>query len=234
MPFDVVDGDLPPPVPRYNIAPTQLISVIRMVAGSPRHSLLRWGLIPHWVKDAKPRIQINARGETLLDKPYFRTAARKRRCLILADGFYEWKRDANDKPLQAFFFERVDGRPFVMAGLWEVWISPANDRIETVAVVTTDANADVAPVHDRMPVILAPEDYLSWLDAERVDAEHAMQLVRPPPNGTLIGRPVSNRVNKVVNDDATNLDPTTPSTPSAPPKPPRRKPKDDPGQGSLF
>lgn len=226
--FEVLEADLPPVQrPRFNIAPTQMVSVIRIVGRERRHSILRWGLIPHWWKNGRPKIQINARSETLLEKPYFRDAARKRRCLILADGFYEWKRDANDKPLQAYFIERIDGRPFVMAGIWESWISPDGEAIETVAIVTTSENADVRPVHHRMPLILAQRDYLTWLEAERFSGEEAIKLCVPAPDGTLIARSVSDRANAVRNDDAANLEPDDPNTP----KPSRRK---DTGQGSLF
>jgi putative SOS response-associated peptidase YedK len=232
FPFDIDGGDLPPGPPRYNIAPTQTVSIIRMIGREKRHAFVRWGLIPRWwPKDKRPKVQINGRGETLFDKPYFRDSARHRRCLVLADGYYEWRRDENDKPLQAFFVERQDRKPFVMAGIWDVWHSPAGDRIESVAIVTTPASADLAGIHDRMPLILAPDDFLSWLDAETVDEAHARELIRPAPTGTLIARPISDRVNKVANDDSGNLDPPPDGAP--PPKPSRRKPKDT-GQGSLF
>lgn len=233
LPFELDGAELPPAPPRFNIAPTQLISIVRMIGREKIHSLVRWGLIPRWwPKDKKPKVQINGRGETLFDKPYFRDSAKNRRCLVLADGYYEWRRDANDRPLQAYFVERVDGKPFAMAGIWDVWKSPAGDTIESVAVVTTPASADIAGIHDRMPLILAPEDYLSWLDAERVDEGHARELIRPAPAGTLIARAVGNRVNKVANDDPANLASATPDDPP-PQKPTRRKPKDT-GQGSLF
>jgi putative SOS response-associated peptidase YedK len=233
FPFDIDGGDLPPGPPRYNIAPTQIVSVIRMIGREKRHAFVRWGLIPRWwPKDKKPKVQINGRGETLFDKPYFRDSAKNRRCLVLADGYYEWRRDQNDRPIQAFFVERRDSRPFAMAGVWDVWKSPAGDYIESVAVVTTPANADLAGIHDRMPLILAPGDYLSWLDAETVDEGHARALIRPAPDGTLIARAVGSRVNKVANDDPTNLDPSPPDA-TPPPKPARRRPKET-GQGSLF
>lgn len=227
--FDVHETDLPMEArPRYNIAPTQMVSVIRVVDGARRHSLLRWGLIPHWAKEVK-KPQINARGETVFEKPMFRDAARRRRCLILADGFYEWKRDANDKPLQAYFIERADGKPFAMAGIWDTWISPDGEVVDSVAIVTTEANAEIAPIHDRMPVILAPKDYLTWIEAERVTAEEAKALIKPAPDGTFAPKPVSNRANAVRNDDAANLEP---ADPNAPAQPPRKS--SDPRQGDLF
>jgi putative SOS response-associated peptidase YedK len=228
--FDVDDSDVPMEArPRFNVAPTHLVPVIRMIEGKRWLSLVRWGLIPHWAKEAK-KPQINARGETIFEKPMFRDAARRRRCLILADGFYEWKRDANDKPLQAYFVERADGKPFAMAGIWETWISPDGEIIDTVAIVTTEANEDVAPIHHRMPVILDKRDYLAWIDAEATPVEGAMALIKAPPVGTMVPRAVSNRVNAVRNDDAENLSPFDPST--APPQPPRKS--GDPRQGDLF
>lgn len=228
--FDVDDSDVPMEMrPRYNVAPTHMVPVIRVLNGKRWLSLVRWGLIPHWAKEVK-KPQINARGETIFEKPMFRDAARRRRCLILADGFYEWKRDQNDKPLQAYFVERVDGKPFAMAGIWESWVSPDGEIIDTVAIVTTGANVDVAPIHDRMPVILDRRDYLTWIDAERVSVDDAKALIKPAPTGTLAPRPVSNRVNAVRNDDAANLSPFDPS--SAPQSSPLRK--NDPRQGDLF
>ena len=227
--FDVDDSDVPMEArPRFNIAPTQTVPVIRVIDGKRWLSLVRWGLIPHWAKEMK-KPQINARGETIFEKPMFRDAARRRRCLILADGFYEWKRDANDRPLQAYFVERADGKPFAMAGIWDTWISPDGEIIDTVAIVTTTANADIEAIHDRMPVILARQDYLSWIDSDRVGVEEAKALIKPAPDGSMRPRPVSNRANAVKNDDATNLDPVDPGR--APQPPPKRR---DPRQGDLF
>jgi putative SOS response-associated peptidase YedK len=226
--FDVDDSDVPMEVrPRFNIAPTQMVPVIRVVDGKRWLSLVRWGLIPHWAKEVK-KPQINARGETIFEKPMFRDAARQRRCLILADGFTNGR--MNDKPLQAYFVARADGTPFAMAGIWETWISPDGEVIDTVAIVTTLANAEVAPIHDRMPVILDNRDYLTWIEADRVSVEDAKALIKPAPDGTLSFRPVSNRVNTVKNDDSENLNPFDPS--GAPPAAPRKR--SDPRQGDLF
>jgi putative SOS response-associated peptidase YedK len=225
--FDIDDSDVPMEGPaRFNIAPTQMVPVIRVIDGKRWLSLVRWGLIPHWAKEVK-KPQINARGETIFEKPMFRDAARKRRCLILADGFYEWKRDANDKPLQAYFVTRGDGKPFAMAGIWDTWISPDGEVIDTCAIVTTEANAEVAPIHHRMPVILDPRDYLTWLEG---DVEEVKALIKAAPDGTMAPRAVSNRVNAVRNDDAANLNSFDPS--AAPVQSPPRK--GDPRQGDLF
>lgn len=229
--FDVRESDFPVQErARYNIAPTQMVSVIRVVNGAKRHSLLRWGLIPSWSKgDRKP--QINARGETLFEKPMFRDAARHRRCLMLADGYYEWKRDEKDQPLQAYFVERADGKPFAMAAIWEGWVSRDGEVIETVAIVTTDASADIAGIHHRMPVILAQRDYLAWLDTDRVLPDEAQALLKPLAAGTMVARAVGNHVNKVVNDDPSNLAPLDPGVAASSKDPPK---KTDPRQGDLF
>src|SRR5690606_29545542 len=142
----------------------------------------------------------------------------------------EWKRDEKDRPLAAYFVERADGKPFAMAGIWDTWISPDGEVIESVAVVTTEANADIASIHHRMPVILAQADYLTWLEAERVSVEEAKPLIKAPPDGTMAPRPVGNQVNKVVNDDPSNLNAPSPDDP-APRTPPKRN---DPRQGDLF
>ena len=227
--FDVDDSDVPMEArPRYNIAPTQLVPVIRAINGKRWLSLVRWGLIPHWAKEVR-KPQINARGETIFEKPMFRDAARRRRCLILADGFYEWKRDQNDKPLQAYFVERADRRPFAMAGIWETWISPDGEIKDTVAIVTTGASADVAPIHDRMPVIIDKNDYLTWIEADRASVEQAQMLIKPAPDGSLAPRPVSSRVNAVRNDDATNLNDFDPADAGQP-----TWRKNNPLQGDLF
>ena len=166
-------GDLPADFelkPRYNIAPTQTVAAVRRLeAGGPRQlALLHWGLIPSWAKDAKLAAStINARGETLAEKPAFRTAFARRRCLVLADGYFEWKAEGKKKlPL---LFQLKSGQPFAFAGLWERWRGPAGTPedappLESCTIVTTSANSLSANVHDRMPVILDPADYDLWLD----------------------------------------------------------------------
>jgi len=225
--FDVHESDFPiEQRPRFNIAPTQMVSVIRVVDGAKRHSLLRWGFIPYWSK-GETRPQVNCRGETVFEKPMFRDAAKARRCLVLADGFYEWKRDERDKPLQAYFVEQADGKPFAMAGIWDTWISPDGEVIESVCIITTPANAEILPIHHRMPVILDRRDYLQWLEGT---VEQAQALIKAPPDGTMAPRPVNNRVNAVRNDDAENVAPFDPAT-----APPPASTKNAHGrQGELF
>jgi putative SOS response-associated peptidase YedK len=194
-------------VPRYNIAPTQTIVAVRQPAeGAPRQlALLHWGLIPSWAKDAKlASSMINARSETLAEKPAFRTAFARRRCLILADGYYEWQ--AVGKKKLPLLFHRRDGRPFAFAGLWERWRGPAGldgdaPPLESCTIVTTAASELSAHVHDRMPAILDPVDYDLWLDPAVQDKSRLLGLLRPYTGDELVAEPVSTRVNSVKNDD---------------------------------
>lgn len=198
--------------PRYNIAPTQEIAAIRANPPDGRRtvSLLRWGLLPSWSKGpANGPPMINARAETLAEKPAFRTAFRTRRCLIPADGFYEWQQPpaGSRAKKQPFYIHRPDDRPFAFAGLWETWTSnPASTgdpplAIESCTIVTTSANATLRPLHDRMPVILAPVDYALWLDPASQDAAALQHLLAPCGDDELVAEPVSTHVNRVANDD---------------------------------
>lgn len=174
--------------PRPTIAPTEPIAIVRR-QGFERHlALVRWGLVPGWTKEPKPgRPCINARAETVLTKPFFRNAMRRRRCLVPADGFYEWRGAPGRK--QAFLLHRPNHELFAFAGLWEYWMAPDGSEIETAAIITTDANADVRPIHERMPVIIDPDDFDTWLDCERVTATEAAKLLRPAPDGTFTSEP---------------------------------------------
>jgi putative SOS response-associated peptidase YedK len=207
--FDL--GGVPPDLmlrPRFNIAPTQTVAVIRQpAAGGPREfGLLRWGLIPSWAKDTKiGATMINARAETLAEKPAFRAAFAKRRCLILADGFYEWKKEGQQK--LPYYFQLADQRPFAFAGLWERWRGPPADSaepqapIESCTIITTTANELCAPLHDRMPVILEPAAYGRWLDPAFTESRQLLDLLAPLPASQMQSRPVNPRVNSVRNDD---------------------------------
>jgi putative SOS response-associated peptidase YedK len=201
--------------PRYNIAPTQEILAIRVEPNSGKREAawLRWGLVPSWTKDlqAGPPM-INARGETIAEKPSFRTAARRRRCLIPADGFYEWQKAADSTGLkgsrkQPYYIHYRDNRPFAFAGLWESWTAKdtaAGDtlNIESGAIVTTSASNALESLHDRMPVILDPNDYALWLDPSVQDPAALQHLIAPNDDEAIIAEPVSTRVNRVANDDA--------------------------------
>lgn len=187
------DGDLHP---NFNVAPTQEVAAVVAENGVRRLEMLRWGLVPSWADD--PGIgarMINARSETAPEKPSFRGAFRRRRCLIPADGFYEWKREEGGK--QPFYIHMGDGRPFAFAGLWESW----NDgEIRSCTILTTSANDLVGPVHERMPVILPAGDRDAWLDPE-AEREELASLLRPYPGDDLETFPVSRFVNSPRNND---------------------------------
>jgi putative SOS response-associated peptidase YedK len=188
--------------PRYNIAPSQPVAAVRATpAGSGREFvLLRWGLIPSWAKD--PSIGnrlINARAETAHEKPSFRNAFRRHRCLIPANGFYEWQRQERGK--QPYFVRMRDGRLFAFAGLWDRWESPDKGVIETCTILTTAGNAVLAPIHDRMPVILPPGEYARWLDPTLQNTDSLAPLLVPFSAGDMFALPVSPRVNSPTVDD---------------------------------
>lgn len=188
-----------PTHPRFNIAPTQTVWAVRYEDGEARPVELRWGLIPSWAKD--PSIgnrMINARAETLLEKPAFRHAFARRRCLVLADGFYEWQ-GRGKGPKQPFWFRRADGGLITFAGLWEQWASPDGEPVETCTIITTRCNATLRPLHDRMPAIIAPADRPVWLDCSNPVSDVASML-EPAPDDLLVAIPVSAAVNSPTND----------------------------------
>jgi len=185
---------------RYNIAPTQSILAVRLDKGGRRFAALRWGLVPAWAKDrAIGARMINARAETLAEKPAFRGLLRRRRCLIAADGFYEWQAVAGG-PKQPWFIHRADDAPFAFAGLWDRW-QGAGETIESATIVTTEANRMLAPIHPRMPVILPEAAYAPWLGEGRAEVAVLRSLLRPAPEAALVAEPVGRRVNDVRNDD---------------------------------
>ncbi len=194
--------------PRFNIAPTQPVLCVREYDGQRQAASLRWGLVPFWAKDLKIGAKmINARSETVATKPSFRTPFKRRRCLVIADGFYEWKKtDSGKQP----FYIQVDQRPFCMAGLWESWRDKSlNDpmEIETCTVLTTAANEMMEPLHDRMPVILAPDQYPLWLDSHFSEVETLEGMLQSYPGDSMTAFPVSRDVNKPINDSADCIQP---------------------------
>jgi putative SOS response-associated peptidase YedK len=200
--FDAT-SDEPDWSPRYNIAPTQPIAVIRQNPKEPIRvlSLMRWGLIPSWAKDSSAAARmINARAETAATKPAFSDAMKSRRCLIPADGFYEWMR--TEKTKQPYCFEVNERGLFAFAGLWDRWKDPSGKVLETCSILTTTPNAVTSAVHDRMPVILDPDAYDVWLDPGMKDVSAASDLLRPYDARLMRCFPVSTRINSVVNDDA--------------------------------
>jgi putative SOS response-associated peptidase YedK len=188
--------------PRFNVAPTQPIPVIRQHPKEPvrQVSMMRWGLIPSWAKDTSGAARmINARSETAHTLPAFREAMKSRRCLIPADGFYEWMRDGKAK--QPFCFEVNSGQLFAFAGLWERWRDPSGQWVKSCSILTTTPNAVTSAVHDRMPVILHPDSYDLWLDPGMQNVEAISELMKPFEPRLMRCYPVSGRVNRVINDD---------------------------------
>jgi len=207
--------------PRYNIAPTQDVAVVRSTAPAqggeaapeaepavPTRELveLRWGLVPHWAREFDPvgRALINARSETAAEKPSFRDSFRFRRCLVVADGFYEWKPEGRRK--QPYWIHREDGRAFAFAGLWDRWAGGDGPPVESCTILTTEANEALRPLHDRMPVILEPGSYGIWLEPDAPMWELEPLLVPLTPD-LLAFHPVSTHVNHVGNDDPACIDP---------------------------
>lgn len=204
--------NLPNLPPRYNIAPTQQVAVVRVVDGTGENPgtrglvQMRWGLIPHWAKDASMAAKmINARAETVAEKPSFRGAVKERRCLVPADGFYEWRMEDGRK--QPFRIGMKGGAVFAFAGLWESWVATATgagltegETVETVTIVTTEANEKLRPIHARMPVIMPPESFDGWLDPAN-DAQIACALLQTYPAEPMAFYRVSQAVNNVRNDD---------------------------------
>jgi putative SOS response-associated peptidase YedK len=192
-------GATPQLNPRYNIAPTQDVPVVRAAGGVRGVSMLHWGLIPSWAKDRGIGARlINARAETLAEKPAFRSAFRVRRCLVVADGFYEWQKLGTRK--QPHFIGFRDGRPFGFAGLWERWRGDGGGDVESCTIITTEANELLASIHDRMPVILDPADHELWLDPGVTDANRVTSLLRPSDPSGMEAYPVSLLVNNPAND----------------------------------
>lgn len=192
--------------PRYNIAPTQPVAVVRQGASCREMSFLRWGLVPSWAKDIKIGASlINARADTIATKPSFRTAFKRRRCLIPADGFYEWKK-GEGKTKQPFYIRLKKDYPFAFAGLWEHWEGPDNSTIDSCTIMTTDANETLRPLHDRMPVILHEEDYDRWLDP-KTDPTQLGELLKPYPPEEMTAFPISTFVNNARNESAQCIEP---------------------------
>jgi putative SOS response-associated peptidase YedK len=196
--FQVEEVRLPLFDPRYNVAPSQDVLAVREIDGRRELVELKWGLVPRWSKD--PTIgyrMINARSETVAEKPSFRSAFKSRRCLIPADGFYEWKK-TGAKTRQPYFIHLNDDQPFAFAGLWEYWQGDG-EVIESCALCTTEANELMRPLHDRMPVILPAESYAQWLDPDNQATEALANLLEPFPAQAMAAHPVSTYVNKPAN-----------------------------------
>jgi putative SOS response-associated peptidase YedK len=186
--------------PRYNVAPTQALLLARNAVWGNRELVsLHWGLIPHWSKEPKTSYSsINARAETVTEKPTFRNAFRHRRCLIAADGYYEWRKMERTK--QPYFITLKDGEPFGFAGVWEHW-AREGESVDSCAIIVTEANELTKGIHDRMPVILAPEAYDSWMDLDLTDPERLKAFLKPYPSERMMAYRVSTAVNNPENDE---------------------------------
>jgi putative SOS response-associated peptidase YedK len=215
--------ELPSFAPRFNVAPSQSVAVVRIrpvdsadggrtaastsqSAGGRELVWMQWGLVPRWAKDpAIGNRLINARAETAANKPAFRDAMRGRRCLVVADGFYEWRRSGRAK--QPYFIRLRDGRPFAFAGLWDTWQRPDRSILESCTLLTTDANDLVRPIHDRMPVVLPPSAYSLWLNLEERDPGRLVSLLAPHAGDQMEAYPVSTLVNSPAHESPRCVEP---------------------------
>lgn len=207
----------------YNVAPTSDVYVVLETGGVRRLDALHWGLVPFWAKDRKVgQRMINARSETLAESGAYKHAFRKRRCLVPADGFFEWRRDPDSKRKQPMYIHRADGEPLAFAGLWEVWKprGPEGDddpdaRLRSCTIVTGPPNDLVAGIHDRMPVMLPPSAWDPWLDPDNDDVDTLGRLLVPAPSELFVAHPVTTRVNNVRNDDSALIEPWDPGEQAA-------------------
>ena len=193
--------------PRYNVAPTDTMPVVRLKDGKRELAVMKWGLVPSSSKDATDGAKmINARAETVAEKPAFRSAFRHRRCLVTADGFYEWQKLA-PKVRQPYLVRRQDRLPFAFAGLWSSWRGPEASRLETFTIITTSPNSLLRPLHDRMPVILDRRDFAAWLDPANRDTARLQSLLVPAPDAGWEAVPVSRAVNSPDHDEPDCIEP---------------------------
>ena len=206
-------AEVPRLEPRWNVAPTQPVPIVRREGAGepPRLATVRWGLVPPGARDPAIASQlINARSESVDEKPAFADSFRRRRCLVVADGFYEWRKMGRER--WPYYIRRRDRRPFGFAGLWASWTGTDGQELASCAILTTEPNALVAPLHDRMPVILERESHAAWLDPD-ADPERLKTLLAPFPESELETYPVSPAVNSVANDSPANLRPQEPPAP---------------------
>jgi putative SOS response-associated peptidase YedK len=209
--FGLADvGEVPELAPRYNIAPTQTVLAARAVeraSGGPQRVIekRRWGLVPHFAKEIAGPPLFNARAETLAERPAFRVAFRRHRCLVAADGFYEWQKVSGRR--QPFYQRREDGAPFAMAGLYATWEPEEGDPVASCTIVTTEPNRLLAPLHDRMPVILPPEHWDAWLDPDGHDVAALGALLVPADDAGWVSYAVDTRVNRSTHDEPGNVEP---------------------------
>lgn len=204
--FALVEAPTAPFKPRYNIAPTQQIPIIRQYADCTNHlDSLRWGLIPSWAKEPQPAPLINARSETISVKPTFKHGIRYQRCLIPTSGFYEWKREGDHKTPMFIHFK--DNSPMIFAGIWESWKAPEGQTIASCSILTTASNELIAQLHDRQPVIIHLSEFSNWLDRDMRDPEKLKHLYKPFPPETMEIYQVSTQVNNAKNEGPDLINP---------------------------
>jgi len=217
-------------VPRYNIAPTQPVAAIWEEGGRREGHFARWGLVPRWVKDPREfPLLVNARVETMGEKPAFRDALKHGRCIIPASGYYEWHTNP-DKSKQPYYITRADDQPMALAGLYATWSGPEGEEVDSLATITVPTNAQLSEIHHRMPAILEGDAIDDWLNVRAVRADAALQLALPLPDGALKFHPVSTRVNSARDDDPGLIVPVTVEKPD----PVRLKKASGGGQLDLF
>jgi putative SOS response-associated peptidase YedK len=224
--------ELPPE--RYNVAPTQSVAAVAN-DGKDQVDYFHWGLIPSWAEDRSiGNRMINARAETLAEKPAFRNALKRRRCLIPADGFYEWKKLGDGKTKQPMYIRMRDGKPFAFAGLWESWHdrTGAGSEIPSVTIITTTPNSLMSSIHDRMPAIVRPEDYRKWLAPGERPADELVPMLSPYPQEEMEAFPVSRLVNSPANESAKCIDPEKEATPVEQPARAKTRKRED--EAGLF
>lgn len=204
--------------PRFNIAPTQPIVLVIDEAGNRKAVLMRWGLMPMWVKDPQdfPLI-INARYETIMEKPAFKGGMRHHRCIIPASGYYEWRKGTDGKK-QPYYITLENGELMGFAGIYSTWMGPSGEEIDTAAIITVPSNAQLKTVHDRMPAIISKEQMTDWLDVRGIDAKEAYEMLGPLPEGVVAMHPVSTRVGSIKNDDEGLIVPVSEERPEPPKK----------------
>jgi putative SOS response-associated peptidase YedK len=196
--------------PSWNVAPTTDVYAVLADGSTRRLDAFHWGLVPRWAKDVKIGSRmINARAESLATKGAYKHAFQRRRCIVPADGFYEWQKRPGEKTKQPYFIHRPDGEPYAFAGLWETWKGPdgkGDEVLRSCTIITTTPNSEMAKIHDRMPVILPPDAWDTWLDPDQQDLELLGRLLVPAPPQLITLRPISTQVNNVRNDGPELMD----------------------------
>lgn len=204
--------------PNYNVAPTSIVPLVRMGKGGRELAMARWGFIPDWAKEVRSKPLINARAETIQEKPSFRGAFKYRRCLVPADGYFEWHKQP-DGSKQPWYIYQPDREPFGMAAIRETYLDPDGTEIDTLAILTSAANKTLAPLHHRMPVVIEPGHFDRWLTSDPKQASDLTDLLKPGPEGLFTAHPVGARVGRVGEDDPDIIKPVGPALDSAPPSP---------------